>query len=248
VIVTKGKRWEILHSLWIGWTFTLGFFNWIAFLYIGFRTKQLKWILWALFYSVPFVLAMFYAAPDRWGTWLGSLTIVLTFVLGVVSIFHAFMVRKEYLLRLQGTRRRAAERDKELANRLSEEYGEGLAETPPTATTSSPSVAPRSSTTELSDAKEQMTTAPSRVDQTSNIAQSGDELDYQISSSYPFPIAYGFRSLMSVVDPRDLYREQLRIAENILAFLASISLALKKTGPPNSQHRPWRVLAECAQW
>ncbi len=55
---------------------------------------------------------------------------------------------------------------------------------------------------------------------------SGDELEYQISSSYPFPIAFGFRSLMSIVDYRDLYREQLRIAENILAFLASVSLTL----------------------
>ena len=31
---------------------------------------------------------------------------------------------------------------------------------------------------------------------------------------------------MSIVDSRDLYREQLRIAENILAFLASVSLVL----------------------
>jgi hypothetical protein len=55
---------------------------------------------------------------------------------------------------------------------------------------------------------------------------SGDELEYEISSSYPFPIAFGFRSLMSIVDYRDLYREQLRIAENLLAFLASVSLAM----------------------
>jgi hypothetical protein len=55
---------------------------------------------------------------------------------------------------------------------------------------------------------------------------SGEELNYQVSTSYPFPIAFGFRSLMSIVDYRDLYREQLRIAENILAFLASVSLTL----------------------
>jgi hypothetical protein len=79
-VTSNGRRWENLHSLWIGWTFTLGFFNWIAFLYIGFRTRQLKWILWALFYLVPFILAMSYAAPDQWDTWLGSLTILLTIV------------------------------------------------------------------------------------------------------------------------------------------------------------------------
>ncbi len=53
-----------------------------------------------------------------------------------------------------------------------------------------------------------------------------DELERRISTSYPFPLASGFRSLTRIVDPRDLYREQLRFAENILAFLASVSLAL----------------------
>lgn len=55
-----------------------------------------------------------------------------------------------------------------------------------------------------------------------------DELERRISTSYPSPIASGFRSLARIVDPRDLYREQLRVAENILAFLASVSLALLK--------------------
>ncbi|CAA9461950.1 MAG: FIG00641605: hypothetical protein [uncultured Rubrobacteraceae bacterium] len=53
-----------------------------------------------------------------------------------------------------------------------------------------------------------------------------DDLERRISTSYPLPLALGFRPLASIVDPRDLYREQLRIAENVLAFLASISLAL----------------------
>ncbi|MEJ7843066.1 MAG: DEAD/DEAH box helicase family protein [Rubrobacter sp.] len=35
-------------------------------------------------------------------------------------------------------------------------------------------------------------------------------------------------ALTRIVDPRDLYREQLRVAENVLAFLASVSLALLK--------------------
>lgn len=53
-----------------------------------------------------------------------------------------------------------------------------------------------------------------------------DELEYRISSSYPFPLAFGFRALASIVDPRDLYREQLRVAENMLAYLGSVSLAI----------------------
>ena len=60
----------------------------------------------------------------------------------------------------------------------------------------------------------------------SALVEPRDELERRISTSYPFPLASGFRSLTRIVDPRDLYREQLRFAENILAFLASVSLAL----------------------
>ncbi len=69
---------------------------------------------------------------------------------------------------------------------------------------------------------------PSGVDQSLPQVALGENLKHLISASYPFPLAFGFRSLMSVVDPRDLYREQLRFAENILAFLASVSLSLLK--------------------
>lgn len=53
-----------------------------------------------------------------------------------------------------------------------------------------------------------------------------DGLEHRISTSYPSPLAHGYRALMAAGDPGDLYREQLRFAENTLAFLASVSLAL----------------------
>jgi hypothetical protein len=55
-----------------------------------------------------------------------------------------------------------------------------------------------------------------------------DELEHRISTSYPYPLASEYRSLTAGGDPRDLYREQLRFAENILAFLASVSLSILK--------------------
>ncbi len=55
-----------------------------------------------------------------------------------------------------------------------------------------------------------------------------DGLERLVSTTYPPPLAAGFRSLMRTEDPRDLYREQLRFAENLLAFLASVSLVLLK--------------------
>jgi hypothetical protein len=97
-VTAKGKRWEILHSLWIGWTFTLGFFNWVAFFYIGIRARQRKWAFWGIFYMVPFVLAMLNPNLDNW---LGDLTALLIVVSGVMGIVHALRLRGDYLRRLE---------------------------------------------------------------------------------------------------------------------------------------------------
>ena len=67
---------------------------------------------------------------------------------------------------------------------------------------------------------------PQTIGTDSSSVEYTDELEYQISSSYPFPVAFGLRTLKSIVDPRDLYREQLRVSENLLAFLGSVSLAI----------------------
>jgi len=53
-----------------------------------------------------------------------------------------------------------------------------------------------------------------------------DRPQFRISNFYPFPIAYGYRLLDGILPSSDLYREQLRVAENLLAFVASICLAL----------------------
>jgi hypothetical protein len=94
----KGKRWELLHSLWIAWTFTLGLFSWVAFAYIGIRARHPRWVLWALFYALPVILfAVPVWAPESWT----NLTLSASALLGLVSIVHAFLVRNDYLLRLE---------------------------------------------------------------------------------------------------------------------------------------------------
>ena len=51
-----------------------------------------------------------------------------------------------------------------------------------------------------------------------------------IPDDYPLPLAYSWSMLQSFWDPRDRYREQLRHAENMLAFLGSISAIYKRVG------------------
>ena len=98
-VTAKGKRWETLHSLWIGWTFTL-FLGWLAFVYIGLRARRPRWALWGLVYLFPLVLPSIiginYTELSQWH-W----TETLALLVWVASIIHAFMIRKEYLLRLE---------------------------------------------------------------------------------------------------------------------------------------------------
>lgn len=53
-----------------------------------------------------------------------------------------------------------------------------------------------------------------------------DRLEFQIRNFYPFPLAFSYRTLDPLHEPIGRYREQLRVAENILAFLGSIGLML----------------------
>jgi hypothetical protein len=80
------------------WTLPPGFFSWLAFAYIGIRARQPRWILWSLFYAAPLILFAVVTSNISQG-W-ADITLNATAILGVVSIVHAFLVRKEYLYRL----------------------------------------------------------------------------------------------------------------------------------------------------
>ena len=51
-------RWWWRHSLWVAWTFTAGFLNWVAFVYIGVRARHLPWSLLGFVYLMPLVLTI----------------------------------------------------------------------------------------------------------------------------------------------------------------------------------------------
>lgn len=53
-----------------------------------------------------------------------------------------------------------------------------------------------------------------------------DNLDYKIRNFYPYPLAFPYRAISAETTLRGRYQQQLRFAENVLAFLGSLSLAL----------------------
>ena len=50
--------------------------------------------------------------------------------------------------------------------------------------------------------------------------------DFQMRNFYPYPLAFPYRLLSGIPEPGNHYQELLRVAENSLAFLASVMLAL----------------------
>lgn len=187
--------------------------------------------------------------------WTGDLWVGGLLITWVISIVHAFVIRKEYLLRLEALQQQKTYGESELKRRLAAEYGTGLPEDTtaqnspivPITTQATPDREPDTGTvppkpaeittpastashSEKASARQaQITTMPISTVTKPIVAPdilSRDELEYRISSAYPFPLAFGFRSLASIVDPRDLYREQLRVAENMLAFIGSVALSL----------------------
>jgi hypothetical protein len=79
------------HSLWIGWTFTLGFFNWLAFVYIGIRARHAAWTLAGFAYLMPLILT-----AAAFGTPLFRGFAVLQLFVSAGSVAHALYLRPYY--------------------------------------------------------------------------------------------------------------------------------------------------------
>jgi hypothetical protein len=48
----------------------------------------------------------------------------------------------------------------------------------------------------------------------------------RVAKSYPYTLAYSYRLLSGIATPAELYKEQLRLAENLVSFVASVAMAL----------------------
>lgn len=237
---SKGERWEILHSLWIGWTFTLSFFNWVAFLYIGLRAKQWKWILWGLFYSTPLVTMISIGPPASLPTWLANLVGFLFLGLGIVSIFHAFWIRRGYLVRLEALQREVSENEADFKQQLESEInqreiapGQSTA-TPEKADHGSPHRDPQEQAAPSSrPARPSPSTAPNHppVEVNNTLEQTVAERPNAgpISAQYPLPLAYSYRLVEAEFETVRILKELYRNAEGLTAFLASLALALAPT-------------------
>jgi hypothetical protein len=265
-LTSFGRGWELRHSLWMAWTFTFGIFSWIAFFYIALRARRARWLAWGLVYFAIFVAAVVTSGSQAMQFLFG-----LMVVAGTASAVHAFAIREDYLVRLERRLHEAHEEDARLRRNGEAQYDRRAATPPPVATTQqqapsgssgtataggakasleTPPEAPAGGTSETLDGESSEPTeapdedatevAPSASPKAPAAASAREKrvgaggpgpvepppAPIRIADTYPLPIAYSWSLLRGIWDPRDRYREQLRHAENILAFLGSVSLSI----------------------
>jgi len=124
-LTSKGKKWEILNSIWILWTIlTFGTLNYVSFFYIAYRVKQKKWTILGIVYSIPFILFMITSDTIDASHWLYDLILFIYFIAWIVSIFHAFRIRPEYLLRLEAYKAIEKKDIEQMRKSIANEYGQ----------------------------------------------------------------------------------------------------------------------------
>ncbi len=84
-------RWWWRYSLWIPWTFTAGFLNWVAFMYIGVRARHAAWIVSGFAYLVPLLLTIAVL-----GSPYVSYLFAFQIFVSAVSVVHALWVRPTF--------------------------------------------------------------------------------------------------------------------------------------------------------
>ena len=242
-ITSKGSWWEWLHSFWMLWTLTLGFLSWVAFLYIALRARRLRWLVWGALYFAAFLA--FVVVPD-YESRVGQIAIGLMVVTGMVSVVHAFAVRDDYLVRLERRIHETAETDSGVYPVTGEDT-ETTLQAPTEPPSKAPSAAPSEELAEPTPgpipqpAREVPDMIPSEATEPAPVHKPDKLIDYgatvggssmpvRVADTYPLPIAYSWSLLQGIWDPRDRYIEQLRHAENMLAFLGSVSLAILDEG------------------
>jgi len=147
-VSNRGATWEYTRSLWIAWT-CVPFLNFIAFLYIGMRARQNKWLVAGFLYMIPLLWLLF--GPSLFATdaelhasnslvgwvfnmlgFLGELAwwfvkAFIWFLIGclgcVISFVHALLIRKEYLVRRSVQREHGERTMHDLRNELEVEHG-----------------------------------------------------------------------------------------------------------------------------
>lgn len=94
----KSKAWRLLQSWWIVLSF-IPLLPWLPFLYIAARTKRNSWAVWSFVYAVPNFIFFFTDYPHESSAY--DMVLAASMMSTLVAIIHSFVIRKDYLNRLE---------------------------------------------------------------------------------------------------------------------------------------------------
>lgn len=125
-ITEKGTRWEIVHSLWIIWSF-IWLVNGVGMFLAGRKTRVQKWYRIGLIYTAVGWFTMIMGAELNKGNHniVNSAMMMTFFITYIVCIIHSFSIRKEYLMRLEIMEKQKTEQivANNLKEKIAREYG-----------------------------------------------------------------------------------------------------------------------------
>ncbi|MEH7236381.1 ComEA family DNA-binding protein [Bacillus sp. JJ1562] len=90
----RGKGWEWLQSWWMIFVLApFGVLTFFSFFYVGFRVRNVKWILYALIYLGAFIFAM-----TNTDSGIGALVAISSWIIAIV---HVIRIRSVFLIQLE---------------------------------------------------------------------------------------------------------------------------------------------------
>jgi len=118
-----GAAKEAVGSAWLALVFVPSL-SWAAFLWIGSKAKQRKWVTaaWLYFALYTLLFAAFIFAAIKFPWWAAFIFFLLYFAVWIVSIIHAFRCRKEYLLRREALAGQREEEARAYRDKIQSDY------------------------------------------------------------------------------------------------------------------------------
>ncbi len=123
-ITERGRMWEMMHSLWIIWSF-IWLVNGVGMFLAGRKTRVQKWYRLGLIYTAIGWMTMIIGSEAGKGSIINDVMMLTFFGTYIACIIQSFSIRKEYLVRLEMMEKQKTEQvmTNNFKEKIAKEYG-----------------------------------------------------------------------------------------------------------------------------
>lgn len=122
-LTTRGSGWEWFQSWYILLTLPFGATHYLAFFYAGLRVRNWLWVAMGAVYVGVFVYFIQEADKVATGEPMPGYVMALWFFPWIISIVHAFIIRKKFVLTLDARLQHQVIQDDRLRTKIHADYG-----------------------------------------------------------------------------------------------------------------------------